>query len=117
MIFQDVLLAVNAALIAWYLWETRKLRLAAEDQVTKSQSQISATHEQVEAMRQQVAIAQDQREAQIRPALTVIGKGATLWVVNIGNGPALNLQLVRGKNQTVLPVSSRSVSEYSTVNR
>jgi hypothetical protein len=54
MIFQDVLLLINAGLIAWYLWETHKLRLAAEDQVTKSQSQISATYEQVEAMRQQV---------------------------------------------------------------
>jgi hypothetical protein len=112
MIFQDVLLLINAVLIAWYLWETHRLRQAGEDQVTKSQRKISATYEQVEAMRQQVAIAQDQREAQIRPALTVIGKGATLWVVNIGSGPALNLQLVKGKNQTVLAASSSVVTTF-----
>jgi hypothetical protein len=46
-------------------------------------------------------------EAQIRPALTVSGQGTTLWVVNIGNGPALNLQLVKGRNQTLLPATSR----------
>jgi hypothetical protein len=111
-IVQIVLLAVNAALIAWYLWETRKLRRAAEDQVTKSQSQASAAYEQVEAMRHQAAIAQDQREAQIRPALTVSGKSATLLVVNIGNGPALNLQLVKGRRQTVLPASSRIETNF-----
>jgi hypothetical protein len=104
-IVQVVLLAANAFLIAWYLWETRKLRQAAEDQVAKSQSGVAAAPEQVDAMRQQFAIAQEQLEAQIRPALTLTA-GATLLVVNIGNGPALNLQLVKGQSQTVLPASS-----------
>jgi hypothetical protein len=106
MIFQDVLLAISAALIAWYLWETRKLRQAAEDQVTKSQSQISAAYEQVEAIRHQAAIAQSQLEAQIRPALTLIGNNNSLLILNVGSGPALNLQLVKGRNQTVLSASA-----------
>jgi len=99
-IVQVLLLAANAVLIAWYLWETRKLRRAAQDQVAQSQAQ-------VDAMRQQVAIAQDQREAQVRPALTVIGKGTTLHVVNVGNGPALNLQLVKGRDQAPFSASSQ----------
>src|SRR4029077_13103852 len=85
----------------------RKLRLAAEEQGTKSQIQASAAYEQVEAMHQQSAIALEQREAQIRPALTVSGRSSTLVIVNIGSGPALNLQLVKGRNQTVLPASSK----------
>jgi hypothetical protein len=56
-------------------------------------------------MRHQAAIAREQLEAQIRPALTLT-VGATFLVVNIGNGPALNLQLVKGRSQTVLPLSS-----------
>jgi len=47
--FQDGLLFVNAGLIAGYLFETRKLRPAAEEQVAKSQSQASAAYEQVES--------------------------------------------------------------------
>jgi|HubBroStandDraft_1064217.scaffolds.fasta_scaffold58433_3 hypothetical protein len=113
MIFQDILLTANVLLITWYLWETRELRRAAQAQVTKSQSQISATHEQVEVMRRQVTIAQDQLEAQIRPALTLAGKGATFWVVNIGNGSALNLQLVKGRSQTpYLSASSKVDSNF-----
>lgn len=111
-IVQDVLLAVNAVLIAWYLWETRKLRQAAQEQVAQSQRQLSAAHEQLEVMRQQVAISQRQSETQIRPALTVTGKSATLHVVNVGSGPALNLQLIKGRNQTVLPTQSTAVTNF-----
>jgi len=111
-VFQAFLLAVNAVLIFWYLWETRKLRQAAEAQVTASQSQISAAYDQVEAMRHQTAVAQAQLEAQIRPALTVSGRAATLLIVNIGNGPALNLQLVKGRTQTILPGSSRVETNF-----
>lgn len=53
-IVQVLLLLVNAVLIFWYLWETLKLRRAAEDQVTKSQGQVSAAHQQLEVMQQAV---------------------------------------------------------------
>jgi len=112
MTFQNFLLTVNAVLIACYLWETRKLRKAAEAQVTKSQSQISAAYEQVEEMRHETAVAQAQLEAQIRPALAVSGRVATLQIVKISNGPTLNLQLVKGRTQTILPASSRVETNF-----
>jgi hypothetical protein len=51
---------------------------------------------------QQVALANEQLEAQIRPALTiVIGPRGSLCVSNIGSGAALNLRLVRTKVESV----------------
>ncbi len=97
-IFQDVLLLINAVLIAWYLWETHGLRLAGD--------------KQVKATAQQFAMAQEQLEAQIRPALTMSGGAATLLVVNVGSGPALNLQLAKGKNQAVLPASFKIETNF-----
>jgi len=66
-VFQDVLLLVSAVLIAWYLYETYKMRLAAEAQL----------------------------EAQIRPAIAVRVRNPleSLLLVNVGKGPALNLKL------------------------
>jgi hypothetical protein len=64
-VVQDILLLVSAVLVGWYLCETRKMRKAAESQL----------------------------EAQIRPALSVYPH-ATLQLVNIGSGPALNVKLV-----------------------
>lgn len=116
-IIQCVLLFANAFLIAWYLLETRRLRKAAQDQVAKSQNQISAAYEQVEALQRQTAIAQYQLEAQVRPALTVIRRGTTLHVVNIGNGPALNLQLVRGRDQTVFSASAKVDTNFGPMVR
>ena len=100
MTFQNLLLLANLVLIAWYLVETRKLREAAEHQVRKS-------HEQLVAMQRQVVIARDQQEAQIRPALTVIGVNNSLLIQNIGSGPALNLQLVKGREQSVFLAASK----------
>ncbi len=68
MIVQDVLLVVSAVLVGWYLCETRKLRIAAQEQL----------------------------EAQTRPALVVrLKKDPTSRVVlvNHGNGPALDVIL------------------------
>jgi hypothetical protein len=113
-IIQDVLLFLNAALIAWYLWETRKMRKAAEGQVGKtqdlvataqkqldagneqvraSQSQATAAYEQLAAIREQIAVAQDQLEGQIRPALVARMNRQGIELVNIGVGPALHVKL------------------------
>jgi hypothetical protein len=113
-IVQDVLLFLSAILIAWYLLETRKMRKAAEDQVTRSQdlaaaaqkqldvgqeqvrasqSQASAAYEQLAAVREQIAVAQDQLEGQIRPALVARMNRLGVELVNIGVGPALHVKL------------------------
>jgi hypothetical protein len=121
-IVQDVLLSLSAVLIGWYLWETRKMRQAAEEQVRESQELVKASHDQlavgqrqVEASLQQVeaaqkqlhvsqeqvAISQSEAEAQISPALVVAisnevaPNGTTLQrmlIRNVGSGPALNLR-------------------------
>jgi len=111
---QDALLLLSAVLIFWYLWETRKMRKAAQQQVDKSQelveaaqrqidvgqkqvtasnSQANAAFQQLAAIRQQVALAQDQLEGQIRPALVARINQLGVELVNIGSGPALHVQL------------------------
>ncbi len=81
MVVQDVLLFASAILIGWYLYETRRMRKAAEKQVTESQALVRASEEQL--------------EAQIRPAVAVRVRGApdSLLLVNVGKGPALDLIL------------------------
>ena len=78
-VIQDVLLLVSAFLIGWYLYETRMMRKAAEEQVTESQALVKASEEQF--------------EAQIRPAVAVRVRlpPESLLVVNVGKGPALDL--------------------------
>lgn len=126
-IVQDFLLLASAVLIAWYLFETRKMRKAAEDQVKESQalvvaaqkqlaagheqvrasqSQVTAAYQQLAAIREQTAIAQDQLEGQIRPALVarLVHEGVEL--VNIGSGPAMHVKLgpvTRGSGAYVKP--------------
>jgi len=111
-IIQCLLLFANAFLVFRYLVETRKLRKAAEDQVTKSQSQTSAAYDQVEAMRHQTAVAQAQLEAQIRPALTVTVLNGYLCVTSVGNGPALNLHIVKGRSQTVFSSTAKVETNF-----
>ena len=82
-IVQDVLLLLSAGLIACYLWETHKMRKAAEKQVSKSQ-------ELVDVAQKQLATGLAQTEAQIRPALTVRLQGG-IQLQNVGNGTALNV--------------------------
>jgi hypothetical protein len=82
-IVQDVLLLLNAGLIAWYLWETRKMRMAAEKQVSKSQ-------DLVDAAQKQLTTSLAQTEAQIRPALAVRLQGG-IQLQNVGNGTAVNV--------------------------
>ncbi|MGA8150433.1 MAG: hypothetical protein WB952_05745 [Terriglobales bacterium] len=87
-IAQDVLLFLSASLIGWYLWETRKMRKAAEGQVIKSQDLVEAAQRQVDASLEQV-------EAGSRPAVVAkAGPGslAAPFLVNIGNGPAIELK-------------------------
>jgi hypothetical protein len=69
------LLALNAGLIAWYLHETRRTRLAAETQVKVGQQQL---------------------EAQTKPALIarLLEDSHIVELVNIGNGPALHLEFM-----------------------
>ncbi len=62
---QAELLLLSAFLIGWYLIETRKLRIAA----------------------------QQQAEAQFRPALELLGVEGRLWLQNLGTGPALDLRV------------------------
>src|SRR5438128_2664030 len=66
------------------------MRKAAEDQVTKSQ-------DLVKAAQQQVAIAADQLEGQIRPALVARVNRHGVELLNIGSGPALHVQLSPAK--------------------
>jgi hypothetical protein len=113
-IVQDLLLLASAFLIAWYLYETRKMRKAAQEQVKESQAlvvaaqkqldagheqvqasqrQVTATYEQLAAIREQTAVAQDQLEGQIRPALVARFSRDGVELVNIGKGPALHVKL------------------------
>jgi hypothetical protein len=46
-------------------------------------------------------IAQQQLEAQIRPALTLVSIGGVLYVSNVGSGAGLNLRLVKTKAEAV----------------
>jgi hypothetical protein len=80
-IVQDVLLFASAGLIAWYLYETRKMRKAAEEQVRQSQALVSASQEQL--------------EAQIRPAVVARRHPELMRtiLVNEGKGIAVDLQL------------------------
>jgi hypothetical protein len=84
-VIQDVLLILSAGLIGWYLYETKKMRKATENQVGKSQ-------ELVEAAQLQLAAGLAQTEAQIRPAVTVRLQGG-IQLQNVGNGTAVNVAL------------------------
>lgn len=61
-----------------------------------SQHQVTAAYEQLAAVREQTAVAQDQLEGQIRPAI-VVRHGAVmsggLMLFNVGKGPALHIKL------------------------
>jgi hypothetical protein len=87
-IVQDVLLLASAGLIAWYLWETRKMRKASESQVSKSQ-------ELVEAAQRQIVASLEQVEAAFRPAVVARDPGNVNMspsLENIGNGPAIEVR-------------------------
>src|SRR5260370_42263992 len=77
-----VVLIASAVFVWRYLQETTELRRTAQ---------------------QQVALASEQLEAQIRPALTIIVNrlSQSLCVSNIGSGAALNLRLVGTKVESV----------------
>jgi hypothetical protein len=78
-VVQDLLLLVSAVLIYWYLYETRRMRKAAEEQVAESQALVKASEEQL--------------EGQIKPAIVVRVQERAVQLVNIGSGPALHVEL------------------------
>lgn len=79
-VVQDLLLLVSAVLIYWYLYETRRMRKAAEEQVAESQALVKASEEQL--------------EGQIKPAIVVrVQQQRAVQLVNIGSGPALHVEL------------------------
>lgn len=93
-VIQSGLLLASAILVAWYLVETRKLRITSQHQVSLSQKQVDATLNQVK-------VSMAQAEAQIRPALVLRSGGrGTFQIVNVGSGPAFNLQIntITGNN-------------------
>jgi hypothetical protein len=97
---QDFLLVVSAILIWGYLVETRRMRKAAQEQISTSQEltkvghqQVAAAYEQLAAIREQVAVAQDQLEGQISPAIVARVERNGIEVLNIGSGPAIRVQL------------------------
>ncbi len=64
-----IILSLTLICIAWYLYETRRIRCASERQL----------------------------EAQIAPALTLVIEGDSLYVMNVGSGVALSPRAVRTK--------------------
>ncbi len=92
---QVLVLIVTAVFVWLYLRETERLRNTGQEQVKASQSQVGAAYEQLTAIREQTAVAQDQLEGQIRPAIVVrlIVGAQGLRLINLGNGPALHIKL------------------------
>ena len=80
-----ILLALNAILLWLYVMSTRKIERAANEQAKTSarQADISA---------QQAKLAAEQVEGASRPVLALGGDALHLAWINIGNGPALNIQ-------------------------
>jgi hypothetical protein len=80
-VVQDFLLLASAVLIGWYLYETRRMRQAADEQVRETQALVKTSQEQL--------------EAQIMPAIAVHAKGSPhgLELVNVGKGPVLGVIL------------------------
>ena len=80
---QAFLLIVNAVIVWDYLQETKKLRIATQDQVEETRKLVYAERRQL--------------EAQIKPAVVARMKWASqqqlVELVNIGNGPALDVKL------------------------
>ncbi len=130
-----LLLAVNAVLFAWYLWETRKMRQAADKQVNETQElvrvsqdqlgvgqrQVDAAQKQLAVSQEQVAISQAEAEAQITPALVVAisneraPNGTAIprvLIRNVGSGPALNLRKYEVSGEAPITWSGNSVPKW-----
>lgn len=84
-LWEVCLLALNAILLWLYVMSTRKIERAANEQAKTAvrQADISA---------RQARLAAEQVEGASRPVLALGGDALHLAWVNIGNGPALNIQ-------------------------
>ena len=92
----DAILAVTAFLVGWYAVATQKLVRTSQGQVQAAQAQLTALQNQLAVSQEQVRTSQKQIESQSKPAIVVRESSVTLdegvlQLVNIGNGPALNI--------------------------
>ena len=92
----DGILLLTAALVGWYALETRRLVRTSQGQVQVAQDQLKELEKQLSVSQEQVRTSQRQIESQSKPAIVVKESPATLdtsvlQLVNIGNGPALNV--------------------------
>jgi len=92
----DVILLLTAALIAWYSWETRKLRISTQRNTDTSADLLRQASEGTVVSREQLAEAQAARVAAARPIVTVDPQdsvGFDILIQNVGAGAALNVEL------------------------
>lgn len=100
---QDVLLVGNGILVYLYLKATKDIAQRNREQVSETQKLVETAQTQLTVSQEQIRISLQEAEAQIRPVL-IVDKGPSalagatisrnlVFVQNVGNGPALNLQL------------------------
>lgn len=83
-------------LVGWYAVATQTLVRTSQRQVQVAQDQLKELEKQLTVSQEQVRASQQQIESQSKPAIVVVEElmnvdTGILRLVNIGNGPALNI--------------------------